>query len=125
MKKTFAAILTVFAISSSAFALVSQDRVVCSDQSSNRTYQIKILDIGDESAEVRVRRAAADGGNYSYVSKDVVFDEYEGGATFTMLYNGYAVEVIEVPDALETQGHSSATYTDRDGSHAIACKLVR
>src|SRR3989339_1766346 len=73
---------TLVTLSTYSYAFESGDKIKCTDSVSSHTYLIKIVDIGDEEAYIKVETNL---GNYFYPSSRVIFDENSMGATFQML----------------------------------------
>ena len=63
---------TLVTLSTYSYAFESGDKIKCTDSVSSHTYLIKIVDIGDEEAYIKVETNL---GNYFYPSSRVIFDE--------------------------------------------------
>ncbi len=115
---------TLLALSTTvlAFDFQSGDKITCFDDVSGYTYTVKIQDIGDEEAYVRVR---TDRGNYFYPATRVIFSQSELGITIEML-NADNTEVEEdliIPYFSSNDELVYGDYSDRGDSRPVDCRL--
>ena len=122
MKSLLTAAAITLILSSSVSAFESGVRIACRDSVSGYKYDIKIVDIGDEEAYVRITRPGQS--NQFYPSNKVVFDESDKGATFELLNNqGATVEGLFVDYSIENADNGESYYYDGGDSRAIECFL--
>lgn len=114
--------LALLTFSVQAMALTSGDVINCYDGVSNENYQIKITDVGDEAAYIRIT-----GTNPRfYPQTQVAFGEYYEGSYFAMLsLDGTEEEAIVLPTEIELGQPIFGTYSDRGDSRAITCTLKK
>lgn len=104
-----------------ASAFESGDRIECFDDVSGYTYQIKIVDLGDLEAHVRVlngRRLVR-----FYPASSVSFSTDVASVSFDLLKNGETEESIEVSLLVKTRGEGRGVYADRGDSRSLDCVL--
>ena len=115
--------LSLLIFASLAFAFQSGDKIDCWDNVSRYTYKIKIVDIGDEDAYIKVK---TDPGSYFYPSSRVIFNESSEGATFEMISKDRKTieEEIFVPYPAPGQDIVYGDYTDMADSRRLRCKIL-
>lgn len=118
-----AAFLAVVALSaSSVLAFQSGDKIVCYDDVSAETYTIKIQDVRDEEAYVRID--SPNGSDRFYPSSRVRFSMHSDGFSVDMIDSRRRIaESIDVDQVVSTRGEGPGVYADRGDSRGIDCVL--
>lgn len=116
-------LLSLLIFATSSYAFQSDDKIKCWDSVSNNTYSIKIVDLGDEEAYIKVR---TNSGKYFYPARRVIFDESNQGATFAILSsdNTQILEEIFVSHPTDEEKILFGEYTDGADSRGLECRLL-
>lgn len=100
----------------------SGDTFACTDAVSGTLSTLKVLDMGDEDAYVRIKSSS---GVRFYNSKMVRLRDTDEGLVFSMFKGNDFVQAIVVhPDVL-SQKIGTGTYEDRRDSRPLACRRVK
>jgi hypothetical protein len=104
-----------------AIELRTGDKVKCFDDVTSLTYQIKIVDAGDEEAEIVVKNAS---GRVieSIKSKHVGFDQHSEGASFILVnYTSEYFVGLEIGRSLYNPKVFSGVAYDNGDSRGLDC----
>jgi len=114
---------SLITLSTYSYAFNSGDKIKCTDDVSGFTYLIKIIDIGDEEAYIKVQ---ANSRNHFYPSSRVIFDENSEGAIFQMLSsdNQRIVEEIFIPHPVSGSNIIFGDYIDGGDSRVVECHIL-
>lgn len=89
----------------------------CYDDVANQTYFLKIVDIGDQQAQVMVQERGRVVSRYN----NVAFNEYDKGSFFVVYERGAELFSIDFPK----NDLREAYYMDGGDSRSLACKFLR
>lgn len=112
-----------YLVPSASFAFVSGDKIRCEDDVSGYVYTIKIEDLGDYEAYVRVDMGQA--GTAFLPSDRVIYRESESSAIFHLMENGVNYESIELSSDIKDFGSGEGLFLDGGDSRPMYCKLIK
>ena len=117
--KTFF-LFSLISISNLGHAFVSEDKYICTNSLAAETYELKILDVGDEEAYVKVKYL--NGAEQFFPKNQVIFSINTSGAFFHVYdKNMKELFTVGVDEEVSLLGQGSGSYQDAGDSTGIDC----
>lgn len=122
--KKIGTLLVFLTFAQSALAFSTGDKYQCADHVSGETYFLKIVDMGDEAAYVKI---SGPSGQRFYPVDEVVFDVNTAGAQFAMLdkHGRNFIEGITIHEEVSVRGRGAGLYVDNGDSREIDCRKLK
>jgi hypothetical protein len=107
---------TILTAQAKSFVPMSGMKMTCFDNVANQTYSLKIVDIGDEEAQIIVHEKGRVIARYTQAT----FKEYDKGSYFVVTENGREMFGIDFPN----NDIEAVYYHDGGDSRSIDCKFM-